>query len=67
MLIPHAQTPTSLSWHVTLYSEEMSQHALNHMRGISNPDRIDEALYHDFESDAARVVGFRVGLEVWAT
>ncbi|KFM28392.1 DNA topoisomerase 6 subunit B [Auxenochlorella protothecoides] len=35
--------------------EEMSQHALNHMRGISNPDRIDEALYHDFESDAARV------------
>lgn len=32
----------------------MSQQTLNRLRGIDNPDRIDEALYHDYETEAER-------------
>eukprot|EP00889_Picochlorum_renovo_P003283 jgi/Picre1/30313/NNA_005677.t1 len=31
--------------------EEISQATLNTMRGVSNVDRVDEALYQDFETD----------------
>lgn len=34
--------------------EEFSQARLNHLRGVTNHDRIDEELYHDFETEDAR-------------
>ncbi|KAK9809996.1 hypothetical protein WJX72_003097 [[Myrmecia] bisecta] len=34
--------------------EEISQKQLNRIRGIENHDRLDEELYHDFETDDAR-------------
>ena len=34
---------------------EMSQHALNTKRGVANVDRVDEALYQDFETDQEKV------------
>ena len=36
--------------------DEISQNRLNRIRGIQNLDRLDESLYHDFESDEARKV-----------
>ena len=35
-------------------SEEVSQFALNRLRGVDNHDRVDEQLYCDFETDVAR-------------
>ena len=34
----------------------MKQHELNVLRGVENLDRIDEALYHDYETDIAKEV-----------
>lgn len=35
----------------------MSKARLNTIRGVEAADRIDEELYHDFETDAAKKVG----------
>ena len=37
-------------------SEEISQHALNRMRGVTNHGRIDEELYQDYETEDAKQV-----------
>jgi hypothetical protein len=37
-------------------SEEVSKNALNRIRGVESQDRVDEELYHDFETGAARKV-----------
>ncbi|EFN52240.1 hypothetical protein CHLNCDRAFT_26891 [Chlorella variabilis] len=34
--------------------EEISQHRLNKMRGVTNHDRIDEELYQDYETEGAK-------------
>lgn len=34
----------------------MSKARLNRLRGVEHHDRIDEELYHDFESEEARKV-----------
>lgn len=34
----------------------MKQNELNVLRGVENLDRIDEALYHDYETDIAKEV-----------
>eukprot|EP00877_Chromochloris_zofingiensis_P003200 jgi/Chrzof1/12881/Cz07g10220.t1 len=39
---------------VEITIEEISKKRLNHIRGLEHHDRIDEALYHDFESEDAR-------------
>ena len=36
--------------------EEISQKRMNSIRGIDNHERLDEELYHDFETDEARKV-----------
>ena len=36
--------------------EEISQKRMNSIRGIDNHERLDEELYHDFETDDARKV-----------
>ena len=40
-------------------SEEVSKERLNALRGLTNHQRIDEELYHDFESEEARKVSVR--------
>ena len=40
----------------------MSQKRLNKIRGLEHHDRLDEALYHDYESEDARKVGGGGGL-----
>ena len=47
--MPLAQRPLQ-------HSEEMKQNELNVLRGVENLDRIDEALYHDYETDIAKEV-----------
>jgi hypothetical protein len=37
-------------------SEEVSKHNLNKIRGLESQDRVDAALYHDFETEAAKKV-----------
>ena len=37
-------------------SEEISQHALNKIRGIDNHKRLDEELYQDYEDNDAQKV-----------
>ena len=37
-------------------SEEISKRALNAVRGVEHHERIDEALYQDYESEEARKV-----------
>jgi hypothetical protein len=37
--------------------EEVAQSALNTIRGVANHDRLDEELYGDFETEAAKKVG----------
>ncbi|DBB08030.1 TPA: DNA topoisomerase 6 subunit B [Trebouxia sp. C0006] len=39
---------------VTITIEEISQKRMNSIRGIDNHERLDEELYHDFETDDAR-------------
>lgn len=39
---------------VTITIEEISQKRLNSIRGIDNHERLDEELYHDFETNDAR-------------
>lgn len=43
-------------------SEEVSKARLNTIRGVEAADRIDEELYHDFETDAAKKVGAGCGV-----
>ncbi len=38
--------------------EEISQKRMNSIRGIDNHERLDEELYHDFETDDARKVHY---------
>jgi hypothetical protein len=38
-------------------SEEVSRTRLNTMRGLGDHARVDEQLYHDYESEDARKVG----------
>ena len=37
--------------------EEVSQEALNEVRGIENHERLDEELYHDFETEDLKKAG----------
>ncbi|KAL0026624.1 hypothetical protein WJX77_011706 [Trebouxia sp. C0004] len=39
---------------ITITIEEISQKRMNSIRGIDNHERLDEELYHDFETDDAR-------------
>lgn len=39
-----------------LASEEVSKSRLNQLRGLADHERIDEQLYHDYESEDARKV-----------
>lgn len=49
--------PSSPSTHPhTHHSEEISQARMNRIRGVDNVARLDEELYHDFETDADRAV-----------
>lgn len=41
---------------VGMCREEISQKRINSIRGIDNHERLDEELYHDFETDDARKV-----------
>ena len=38
--------------HLLICSSEMAQTALNDIRGMANLSRVDEALYHDHETEA---------------
>ena len=46
----------NLTTPVCISREEISQKRLNNIRGIDNHERLDEELYHDFETDDARKV-----------
>jgi hypothetical protein len=52
--LTHPRLP-GMAWHGNC-SEEVSKNALNRIRGVESQDRVDEELYHDFETEAARKV-----------
>jgi DNA topoisomerase VI subunit B len=37
-------------------SQEISRSTLNRIQGLEDQDRLDEELYHDFESEEAKKV-----------
>lgn len=53
-LFPPQNARTCTHAHDHTHSEEVSKARLNRMRGVEHHDRVDEELYHDFESDEAR-------------
>jgi hypothetical protein len=40
-------------------SEEVSRARLNSLRGLGDHERVDEQLYHDYESEDARKVSLQ--------
>ena len=66
---PHSLPPMrpASTRRLALCSEEISQHRLNKMRGVTNHDRIDEELYQDYETEGAKQVLclWQVGEMVW--
>ena len=45
-----------MGFFITSLSEEISQKALNTVRGVEHHERIDEELYQDFETQEERKV-----------
>ena len=56
--ISAAHSQQQLTFAVAACSEEVSQKRLNSIRGVSNHERLDEELYQDFETEAAKKAGF---------
>jgi hypothetical protein len=47
--------------HTSDHREEVSKARLNKIRGVEHHERVDEALYHDYETEEQRRVGGGAG------